>query len=139
MIFLIFIVTSFRLSKNDTLFNGGERLRSRRAAALGFCVWAFVAACAWARCSALFFYFFNDFLVKNGLYTEGPLFPISATKLLNSIPFLMFLLEFLLFKGECPNRFKFGYLLFYFFCRRKTAFFSLWFVVKTALYWGVFF
>ena len=52
-----------------------------------------------------FFLFFNDFLVKNGLYTEGPLFPIPATKLLNSIPFLMFLLEFLMFKGGCPNRF----------------------------------
>ena len=51
--------------------------------------------------SLAFFYF----LVKNGFYTEGVSLSFSATKISIFIPFLMFLLEFLLLEGECPNRF----------------------------------
>ena len=69
-------------------------------------MWALAAACALVLCFALFFYFFYDFLVKNSLYTEGPYFSISITKLFKFIPFLMFLLEFYCLKANARTVFN---------------------------------
>ena len=66
MIIKLFSIYFLSLIEERLLFfNVAERLRCRRTAALGFCVWAFAAVCAAARCSTtyffLFFYFFTSY------------------------------------------------------------------------------